>query len=110
MDLSGTVRGGLEAAKADLGAAEASEGVDARTATQIERAMNESFVAAFRTVMLVSAGLALASALVAALLVGDRRVQPTSRDPRPSDWRRARRGCCVLDGFRKLPARRYKLT
>jgi EmrB/QacA subfamily drug resistance transporter len=81
MDLSVTVRSELEAAKADLGAAEAPEGVDARTATRIERAVDESFVAAFRAVMLVSSGLALASALVAALLVGDRRARSASRDP-----------------------------
>ncbi len=81
MDLSGTVRGELEAARADLGAAEAPEGVDARTAARIERAIDESFVAAFRAVMLVSCGLALASALVAALLVGDRRARSKSRDP-----------------------------
>jgi hypothetical protein len=78
MDLAGGVRSELEAAKADLGAAEAPEGVDARTAAQIERAVDESFVAAFRAVMLVSSGLALASALVVALFVGDRRVQSTS--------------------------------
>ena len=81
MGLSGTARGGLEAAKADLGAAEAPEGVDARTAARIERAVDESFVAAFRAAMLVSAGLALASALVAALLVGDRRARSASGDP-----------------------------
>jgi hypothetical protein len=81
MGLSGTVRGELEAAKADLGAAEAPEGVDARTAARIERAIDESFVAAFRAAMLVSAGLALASALAAALLVGDRRAKSASRDP-----------------------------
>jgi MFS family permease len=89
MDLSDGVRSELEAAKADLGAAEAPEGVEVKTAVQIERAVDESFVAGFRAVMLVSSGLALASALVAALLIGDRRVQSTSRDPYPSDWRRA---------------------
>jgi MFS family permease len=88
MDLSGRVRSELEAAKVDLGAAEAPEGVDARTAAQIERASDESFVAGFRAVMLVSSGLALASALVAALLVGDWRVPSASREPYPSDWRR----------------------
>ena len=103
MDLSGAVRSELEAAKADLGAAEAPEGVDARTAAQIERAVDESFVAAFRAVMLASSGLALASTLVAALLVGDRRAQSTSRDPYPSDWRRAHRECCVPNGVTKLP-------
>jgi len=63
--------------------------VDARTAGQIERAVDESFVAGFRAVMLVSSGLALASTLVAALLIGDRRVQSTSRDLYSPDWRRA---------------------
>jgi EmrB/QacA subfamily drug resistance transporter len=81
MNLSGGVRSELEAAKADLGAAEAPKGVDARTAAKIENAIDASFVAGFRTVMVVSAGLALASALAAALLVGDGRVRSASRDP-----------------------------
>ena len=54
--------------------------MEAVTAAHIERAIDESFVAGFRAVMLISAGLALASALVAALLVSDRRVGPTARD------------------------------
>jgi EmrB/QacA subfamily drug resistance transporter len=81
MDLPSGVRSELEAAKVDLGAAAAPEGVDARTAAHIERAIEESFVAGFRAVMLVAAGLALASALAAALLVGDGRVRSASRDP-----------------------------
>jgi EmrB/QacA subfamily drug resistance transporter len=72
LDLPRGVRGELEAAKADLGAAEVPEGVDAGTEARIERAIEESYVAGFRAVMLVSAGLALASALAAALLVGGR--------------------------------------
>jgi hypothetical protein len=81
MDLSSTVRSELEAEKVNLGAAEAPEGVEVRTAAQIERAVDESLVAVLRAVMLVSSGLALASALVVALLVVDRSVQSTSRDP-----------------------------
>ena len=81
IDLSGKIRSEMEAAKADLGAAEPPEGVDTGTAAQIEHAIDESFVAGFRAVMLVSAGLALASALVAALLVGDQRVPSASREP-----------------------------
>jgi EmrB/QacA subfamily drug resistance transporter len=77
MDLPGDVRSAMEAAKADLGAAQAPEGVDAETEARIERAIDESFVAGFRVVMLASAGLALASALVAALLVGDQRSPST---------------------------------
>ena len=45
--------------------------------SQIERAIDESFVAGFRAVMFASTGLALASALVAALMVGDQRFPPT---------------------------------
>jgi hypothetical protein len=45
--------------------------VGARIETQIEGAVNESFVAGFRAAMFVSAGLALASALVAVLLIKD---------------------------------------
>jgi hypothetical protein len=44
---------------------------------QIEHAIDESFVAGFRAVMLASAGLALASALIAALLVGDQKKPST---------------------------------
>jgi hypothetical protein len=77
MDLPRGVLAELEVAKANLGAAEAPESVDAVTAASIERAIDESFVAGFRAVMLVSAGLALASALAAALLVGDRGRQTT---------------------------------
>ena len=78
MDLPGGARSELEAAKANLGAAEAPEGVDPGTAWRVERAIDESFVAGFRAVMLVSAGLALASALAAALLVGGRVIPRTS--------------------------------
>ena len=80
MDLSEEVRSEMEAEKTHLGAAEAPEGVNAGTEAHIERAIDESFVAGFRAVMLASAGLALASALVAALLVSDRRVGPSDGD------------------------------
>jgi EmrB/QacA subfamily drug resistance transporter len=90
MNLSSEVRSEMEVAKADLGAAEAPEGVDAGTAAQIERAIDESFVAGFRAVMLISSGLALASGLAASLLVSGRRVRSASRDSRPSEWRRTR--------------------
>ena len=85
MNLPSGVRSEMEAAKADLGAAEAPKGVDARTAAHIERAVDECFVAGFRTVMLVCVGLALASALAAALLVKDRTALIASRKAYPSD-------------------------
>jgi len=84
MDLPSEVRSEMEAAKADLGAAKAPEGIDAKTAAHIESAIDESFVAGFRTVMLVCIGLALASGLAAALLVDDRRVQIASTELHPS--------------------------
>ena len=77
MDMPGDVRSAMEAAKADLGAAEAPAGVNEGMEARIERAIDESFVAGFRAVMLASAGLALASALIAALLVGDPRTPST---------------------------------
>jgi hypothetical protein len=52
--------------------------------------VNESFVAGFRAVMLISSGFAIASALAAAMLVSDQRTRFASRDPRRSDLRRVR--------------------
>ena len=77
MKMSGEIRIAMEAEKADLGAAEAPPGVNEGMEARIEHAIDESFVVAFRTVMLASAGLALASALIAALLVGDPRTSST---------------------------------
>src|SRR5215218_8105244 len=59
MDMPGEIRIAMEAAKADLGAAEAPPGVKAGMEARIEHAIDESFVVGFRTVMLASAGLAL---------------------------------------------------
>lgn len=69
LSLSAGQRAALEAEKADLGAAQAPEGVNAQTAARIERAVAESFVSGFRLAMGAAAGLAAASALVAWLLV-----------------------------------------
>jgi EmrB/QacA subfamily drug resistance transporter len=77
MNMPAEIRIAMEAAKADLGAAEAPASVNSGMEAQIERAIDESFVAGFRAVMLVCAGLALASALIAALLVGDPRTPST---------------------------------
>jgi EmrB/QacA subfamily drug resistance transporter len=77
MNMSGEIRIAMEEAKADLGAAEAPASVNDGVEAQIEHAVDESFVAGFRAVMLASAGLALASALIAALMVGDPRTPST---------------------------------
>jgi EmrB/QacA subfamily drug resistance transporter len=59
----------LEAEKVDLGGAEAPEGLDSETAAAVERAVDEAFVAGFRVAMFVAAGLALASAVAAAMMI-----------------------------------------
>lgn len=77
IELSSESRATLEENKVDLGAAEVPEGVSAETAAEIERAINESFVAGFRVVMLIAAGLAVASAIAAAALI-EGKVTPPS--------------------------------
>jgi hypothetical protein len=57
--------------------------VDSETASRIERAIDESFVARFRAAMLVCAGLAAACALAAALLIRDKEVRFANADPHP---------------------------
>src|SRR5215213_8108007 len=84
MNLPGEVRSKIEAEKGDLGAARAPERVNAKMAAHIDHAIDESFVAGFRTVMVICVGLALASALAAALLVDEQRMQVTRREAYPS--------------------------
>jgi hypothetical protein len=59
----------LEAEKVDLGGADVPEGVEGAQTTAIKEAVAESFVAGFRLVMLIAAGLAIASAVSAAVLI-----------------------------------------
>jgi EmrB/QacA subfamily drug resistance transporter len=59
----------LNSEKVDLGGAEVPEGVDGATAAAVERAVDESFVGAFRLAMYIAAGLAVASAIAAAVLI-----------------------------------------
>ncbi|CAN5264746.1 MFS transporter [soil metagenome] len=61
----------LQEEKTKLGAAQPPKGVDAATAERIEHAVAESFVAGFRMVMFLAAGLALVSAAVGAILIGE---------------------------------------
>ncbi len=68
----------------DLGAAEVPEGVSGATAARIESAVDEAFLGAFRLAMLVAAGLALASAVAAALIIeGKGRAAPAETVTRP---------------------------
>ncbi len=69
LDLPQAARQQLEAEKVDLGGAEVPQGLDGGTATAVERAVDEAFVTSFRIAMLVAAGLALASAVAAGILI-----------------------------------------
>ncbi len=69
LGLPAEARGQLEAQKVDLAAAEVPGGLSEEQAARVEEVVDESFVGAFRLIMLVSAGLAAASAVAAAVLI-----------------------------------------
>jgi hypothetical protein len=69
LDLSPEARQQLEAEKVDLGGAEVPPGVSEDTAEEIETAVKQSFLGAFRLAMYISAGSALASAVAAAIII-----------------------------------------
>jgi len=78
LDLPPAARQQLEEEKIKLGAAEVPEGLDAAPA--VERAIDEAFVSGYRTVMLVAAGTALASALSAGLLISGKKPKRNVED------------------------------
>jgi EmrB/QacA subfamily drug resistance transporter len=69
LDLPVEARQYLEGEKAKLGGAEVPEVLAKRPAAAVERAIDGAFVSGYRVVMFVIAGMALASALSAALLI-----------------------------------------
>ena len=69
VDLPPAARESIEEEKIRLGAAEPPEGVSDEQAARVEEAVDVAFLTGFRVVMLVSAVLAVASALAAALLI-----------------------------------------
>ena len=69
LDLTPEQRATLESEKLDLAGAEVPEGVRGETAAAVERAVDEAFVGAFRLAMFIAAGLAVTSALAAAVLI-----------------------------------------
>ena len=69
LDLAAEQRATLESEKVDLAGAEVPDGVSGETATAVERAIDEAFVEGFRLAMFIAAGLAVASALAAAVLI-----------------------------------------
>jgi EmrB/QacA subfamily drug resistance transporter len=82
LNLPPEARQQLEAEEANLGAARAPEGLDAETTAAVETAVDEAFVSGFRIIMFVAAGLALASALAAAVLIEGKGRPETSKEPR----------------------------
>jgi EmrB/QacA subfamily drug resistance transporter len=69
LDLSPQAQKQLEAEKVNLGGAEVPSGVSDETGVEIQRAIHESFLAGFRLAMFIAAGLAVASALAAAIII-----------------------------------------
>jgi len=69
LDLPPEARQQLEEEKVKLGDAQAPEGIAAAQIANVDRAIDEAFVAGYRVVMLVATATALASAISAAILI-----------------------------------------
>ncbi len=70
LDLPARATQEIEASRNDLAVLSVPEGLNVSEAAAVERAVDESFVAGFRLVMLTAAGLAVASAVAAGVLLG----------------------------------------
>jgi len=79
LDVPPAARQALEAERTRLTAIEIPASLDAGTRQRIRTAVDDSFVAGFRTVMVVAAGLALLASASAAWLIEDVRGGPTPR-------------------------------
>jgi hypothetical protein len=90
LDLPPEARKQLEEEKIQLGTAEVPQGLDAASTGAVERAIDEAFVSGYRVIMIVVAGMALASAFGAALLIegkmneGTTRPSTEVRQPKPA--------------------------
>ena len=84
LDLSEQAQQQLDAEKVNLGGAQVPAEVSQVTAEKIERAIQESFLAGFRLAMFMAAGLAVASAVAAAVIIeGKGRTAPVERTSQP---------------------------
>ncbi|HEU4847332.1 MAG TPA: MFS transporter, partial [Rubrobacteraceae bacterium] len=81
LDLPQEARQQLEAEKVDLAGAEVPEGLNGSTATAVQRAIDEAFVAGYRVAMLIAAGLAVVSAVVASIMIEGKGRAVESREP-----------------------------
>jgi EmrB/QacA subfamily drug resistance transporter len=79
LDLPPEARQQLEEEKLELGAAQAPQSLDPPSTAAVERSIDEAFVSGYRTVMLLAAAIAFASAISAAFLIeGDRPKEKTA--------------------------------
>ncbi len=69
LNLAPEARRALDGQRAQLAGAELPSSVNDETGTALRQAINESFVAGFRRVMAMAAGMALASALIAWIMI-----------------------------------------
>ena len=69
LDVPEEARVALDAQRSKLGGAEPPAGLSPQLSKAVEASIDDAFVAAFRMIMLIAAGLALASALSAALMI-----------------------------------------
>jgi EmrB/QacA subfamily drug resistance transporter len=84
LDLSPQAQEQLEAEKVNLGGAEVPSGVSKETGVKIEHAIHASFLAGFRLAMFIAAGLAVASAVAAAVIMeGKGRTAKAERTGQP---------------------------
>ncbi|MDQ3603447.1 MAG: MFS transporter [Actinomycetota bacterium] len=84
LDLSPQAQRQLETEKVNLGGAEVPSGVSQETGVKIEHAIHESFLAGFRLAMFIAAGLAVASAIAAAVIMeGKGRTAQAERTGQP---------------------------
>ena len=89
LELSQETQTAMEEQKSSLGAASPPESVEGNTAAAIERAVDESFVSSFRVAMYIAAGLAVASALAAAVLIEGKGSLAKPEGATPGDTRSA---------------------
>jgi hypothetical protein len=89
LDLPPGAQQQLEAEKVDLGGAEVPEGLGGAAAVAVQQAIDEAFVAGFRIAMFVAAGLALASAVAAGIMVEGKGRAVRSGEPGRAEGERA---------------------
>lgn len=85
LDTSAEVRQSLLAQRVRLGGLEVPASVEPVVRTQIEAAVSQSFIAGFRLLMFVAAGLSLAGAVSAYVMIGRRALPSVARIATPND-------------------------